>query len=326
LLTRGAGNPPGNLRIREAAAASLSNVIARHPGFSRSEVLERATDFLEYARMHGAAVAGGSGAGGDAPKFLLREDHDGRFHADGALEDAHTARAWLVKFPRSPRSEDRMVLEAEAGYLRVAGRCGVRTGAALSWERDTLFVPRFERIVEVDGHVARLGMESLCSLAGVAAFGAAIPKERLARALSDHVTRAAHEDELREFLLRDVLDLALGNTDNHARNTAVLKDEAGVVRLSPLFDFAPMFLDTQGIARVCRWQSERAALPDWSAVLDSLQPLGLDRSSTLAWLRGLEPMVRDLPRVLVEEGVPAAVVARCQAFVARTADSLESVR
>lgn len=326
LLLRGAGNPPGNVRVREAVESTSQATASAHPGFAREEVLERAQDFLEYARMHGAAVAGGSGAGGDAPKFLLREDHAGRFHADGALADERTARVWLVKFPRSAHADDRTVLEAEAAYLRVAQRCGLRVGAALQWERDTLFVPRFDRVVEADGHVARHGLESLCSLAGVSAFGVAIPKEKLARAVAAHVDPADRETELRELVFRDVLDLALGNTDNHARNTAVSKPPGGGVVLSPLFDFAPMFLDTQGIARVCRWRGELAGVPDWTIVLDELVELGLPRADTVAWLQERSVLLRELPRVLAEEKVPPGVIGRVLPFIDRTALSLEALR
>lgn len=324
LLLRGGDNPIGNLRIREAAAASRNQVTAAHPGFARAEVLARATDFLEYARRSGAAVAGGSGAGGDAPKFLLREDHDGRYHADGALADEHTARLWLVKFPRSGHVDDRAVLRAEAIYWQIATQLGVRTAGALEWVDDTLFVPRFDRVRE--GNAIRyLGVESLCSLAGVAEFGVAIAKERLAAAVVAHVS-VQPEAELRELLLRDVLDLALGNTDNHARNTAVLKHVDGTVALSPLFDFAPMFLDTQGIARVCRWRSERTGALDWHDVVRALEPHGLDAAKTLRWLAELSETVRVLPTLLHDAGLEPRVLARCAPLIERTAGSLEALR
>jgi hypothetical protein len=51
--------------------------------------------------------------------------------------------------------------------------------------------------------------------------------------------------ELKELILRDVLDVALGNTDNHGRNTAVSKHLDGRIELSPIFDFSPMVLDPQ---------------------------------------------------------------------------------
>ena len=40
--------------------------------------------------------------------------------------------------------------------------------------------------------------------------------------------------------------------------------------LSPLFDFAPMYLDPEGIARVCRWEGEAeyAGNPRWAVIID----------------------------------------------------------
>ncbi len=323
ILLAGGGNPPGNVRVAPATD-SIPSTHARHPGFGRDEVLNRAEHFIEYAREQGASIAGGSGAAGDAPKFLLREDNEGRWHADGALPDDRTARAWLVKFPRSPRAADRLVLETEAPYYRVAKRLGVRTAGPLSWERDCLFVPRFDRIPTRRGHIECLGVESLCSLAGVTEFGASTPKETLAAALARFATDPA--TELQELLLRDVLDVALGNTDNHARNTAVLKRADGALELTPLYDFAPMVLDPQGIARVCRWAAESGGFPQWSRVAEALGQLGVDVAATKAWLRALAPRVAALPNILREENVPAGVTETLDARIRAVAASLEDVR
>ena len=50
-------------------------------------------------------------------------------------------------------------------------------------------------------------------------------------------------DGLRELLLRYAAARAMGNTDNHGRNTSVLKPLDGGVVLSPVYDSAPMFSD-----------------------------------------------------------------------------------
>ncbi|MBX3217526.1 MAG: type II toxin-antitoxin system HipA family toxin [Labilithrix sp.] len=323
VLVAGGGNPPGNLRVREAAQP-LDREAASAPGFPRADVLDRAEGFIEYARKEGASIAGGSGAAGDAPKFLLREDDRGRWHADGAVSDARTARSWIVKFPRSGRPADRLVLETEAAWYRLAGRLGARVAGPLSWERDSLFVPRFDRPRSADGRIARLGMESLCSLAGVSDFGAPIAKEALAAALARFATDPARE--LRELLLRDVLDVALGNTDNHARNSAVLKHEDGGIELTPLYDFAPMVLDPQGIARVCRWRDETDGYPDWGRVAETLDSLGLDAGATKSWLRELSPAVAELPRLMIDEGVGGRVREILEPRIARVARALEAAR
>lgn len=265
LLIQGACNPPGNLRIKQAAELLSHD---QHPGFDKSEIIKRAEMFIEYARGHGAPVSGSTGAQGDAPKFLLTLDYDHHWHADGALPDSKARNHFIVKFPRGHLDSDRAVLRNEAAYYRVAKTVGLRVHALPEFINNTLFIPRFDRKV-VNKKVIRYGQESLCSLAGIADFGQAIPMEILCDAFMPHVTHP--KQELKEFLLRDVMNVALGNTDNHARNTAISKYTDGRVALSPLYDFAPMILDEQGIARVSRWsEGELAGFPEWGEIAELL--------------------------------------------------------
>jgi serine/threonine-protein kinase HipA len=318
LLLRGAGNPTGNLRVREAVVAED---LPAHPGFPRSDVLEQREQFVDHARANGASVSGAMGAGGDWPKFLLREDRKGRWHADGALPDDRTRRCWLVKFPRTPDASDRLILQAEAGYHAAAKRMGVRTEGDVTWESDCLFVPRFDRVVGKRS-VERLGLESLYSLVGVADFGTPLPKERQALAIARYATDP--ETELRELVLRDVLDVALGNTDNHARNTSMRKGFDGRVEISPLYDFAPMILDRRMIARVSRWEDDRE-LPDWGRVADALAAT-LEPATTKRWLHGLAPAVAKLPATMKDCGVPGAVIAACEDRIQRVSRDLAALK
>ena len=61
-----------------------------------------------------------------------------------------------------------------------------------------------------------------------------------------------------EYLRHDVA-LALGNKDNHARNTALQRDFGRYVAMTPLFDFAP-----HGIAHRIRWEGNDHGQPDWA--------------------------------------------------------------
>ena len=246
LLNRGAGAPPGNLRIAEAVLTPPPDHFKI--GFPRRDIIEQRERFLDYAEERGAHVAGASSVQGEAPKYLLAEDHAGMFHAEGALPDEKIKQFWLVKFPRGNRTDERnqQVLRNEAHYLEVARKFGIRTGQPLVYEGDVLFVPRFDRKVS-DGRVKRLGMHSLYAVANIHGYGAAVRHDIYCHALAK--VAADPIQELREYIRRDILNLALRNTDNHGRNTAVLRTN-GQVRLSPLFDFAPMFLDPEGIVRV----------------------------------------------------------------------------
>jgi len=55
-----------------------------------------------------------------------------------------------------------------------------------------------------------------------------------------------------EYLLRDVINTAIGNTDNHDRNTAILKQD-GLIHLASAFDLAPMELDREAVAQSTVW-------------------------------------------------------------------------
>lgn len=322
VLIRGAGCPPGHLRIAEAIQPPPPDQFKN--GFPRTDILEQREDFLEYAAERGAHVAGASSVQGEAPKYLLVEDAAGMFHAEGALSDDKAARFWLVKFPRGERTNARnqQVLRNEAPYLEVARQFGVRTGASLIYENNTLFVPRFDRVVD-NGRILRHGMHSLYALAGIPGFGASVHHDIYCKALARHTTDPANE--LREYILRDVLNLALRNTDNHGRNSAVLRIEGQIV-LSPVYDIAPMFLDPEGISRVTRWQDERpGSQPEWASICEKLS-YALAPLETRAWIASLSDNVKSLPDVMRGCQVDDEVIERLTNWINEVSRGLESAK
>ncbi len=96
--------------------------------------------------------------------------------------------------------------------------------------------------------------------------------DQVCQALIRHCTHP--QDDVLEYLMRDVANLAMGNKDSHARNTAVQRDFAGRMALTPLYDFAPMYLHPDGIARRIRWEGNDSGQPDWAKVLDRVCELG----------------------------------------------------
>lgn len=322
LLLRGTAYPPGNIRVAEAVAAKNPNTLAPtasgdvvpmkdHPGFARADVIARNEAFVEYAFQHGIHAAGASDVQGVAPKLLLAQDHGGAWHAEGRLADEDVRSHWIVKRPRDDRAADRKVLRNEAAYMRVAERLGLGVHAKLEWEADNLFVPRFDRHV-CDGNVERYGMESLYSAAGVSEYGARVSHEMLCNAIEGFCTKP--EAELIEYIKRDVVNVVLGNKDNHGRNTALLRYENGIVKLAPLFDFAPMYLDPEGIARVCRWpgNAETAGDPEWASVVE----LFPGKKNTLrAALRDFGCQLRRLPEIMRDSGVDDDIIERCDPFI-----------
>lgn len=275
LLCAGAFNPIGRLRIREAVAY-FDEHVDRHglaaDGFGLEELLARAPDFHETMMVYGMLAAGGTGIQGVAPKYLLTQAHNGKWYPDAALPDDQAQRHFIVKRPRGPSAADIKVLRNEARYMEVAQRLGIRSFDLPVLHKDMLFIPRFDRHTQ-DGQVLRFHQESAASIAGLGGFGIQANQFQLVAAIRKVVDNPA--EETIEFIRRDVLNLAMRNPDNHARNTAVQTVD-GVTRITPLFDFAPMYLDPEGITRAARWYhpASKKELPRWE---DILPHLGLER-------------------------------------------------
>ncbi len=268
LLCAGAGNPIGNIRIKEAhewvTARSSQNLDASKCGFTMSEIASRAGDFNEYLAQHGLFLAGSSGIQGEWPKILLTRAHDGLFYLDHSLPDELAQAHFIVKFGRGHDAALATILRLEAPYMQLAKRLGLKVHAELTLLERALFIPRFDREV-CDGKVLRYAQESIASLCGVNGFGQ-LPSHnevcrQLAKVASDPTT------DIIEYIKRDIANIALGNKDNHARNTAIQRCDDGTISLTPLFDFAPMYLHPDGIARRIRWQQDDAGSPKWASVI-----------------------------------------------------------
>ncbi|WP_258018918.1 HipA domain-containing protein [Yersinia kristensenii] len=82
------------------------------------------------------------------------------------------------------------------------------------------------------------------------------------------------EDLVIEMIQRDLLNIAFGNSDNHGRNTALIK-RPEAIWLSPLYDFVPMKADPEGIVRVTQWGSpyEEGGNFNWQAIITELSDL-----------------------------------------------------
>jgi serine/threonine-protein kinase HipA len=271
LLLAGAGNPIGNLRVKEAAQWLDVNAGAQR-GFTDDEVAHRGDQFSESLASHGLFVAGSSGVQGEWPKVLLTRAEDGLLYLDHTLPDERARQHYIVKFGRGNNSQLASILRHEAPYMDIAARLGLRVHAPLELRHRALFIPRFDRQAQC-GVVTRLAQESIATLTGMPGFEALPSHDLVCLALLRHCTNP--QDDVLEYLKRDVANLALGNKDNHARNTAVQRDFNGRIALTPVYDFAPMYLHPDGIARRIRWEGNDGGQPDWGRVLDRVCELAL---------------------------------------------------
>ncbi|AHZ68745.1 hypothetical protein OU5_1666 [Pseudomonas mandelii JR-1] len=275
LLQQLTAAPVGHMRIK-SAAETLYPTNKVTGGATRSEVVQEGMGFLDQARESGWPIIGALGAGGVAQKMLLVEDASGQIYPNGALDDADVCRHWFVKFPRNNATKlDRDVLHSEYCFYRALGQLGIDTIAAegLTYEAakmPSIWMQRFDRKVS-SGGIERIAVESMYSLCGVTHSVIRMDHidvvDRLAKTWIAADQESEIPDMISEYLRRDLINLIVGNTDNHGGNLSILRSKERV-SFAPIYDLAPMVLDVEGIVRSTRWPTamERLGSVDWAAV------------------------------------------------------------
>ena len=329
LLLGGAGNSIGNLRVKEAAQWLEQHRGPEH-GFTDEEVAVRADEFAEYLASHGLFLAGSSGIQGEWPKLLLTRADNGLLYLDHSLPDEQAREHFIVKFGRGRNEQLAQILRHEAVYMHLAQQLGLRVHAPLTLCQRALFIPRFDRRIHPAG-VERLGQESIASLTGKVGFESVPSHDEVCRQLVLRCTDP--QTEVLEYLRRDVANLALGNKDNHARNTAVQRDFSGHINLTPLYDFAPMYLHPDGIARRIRWKDNDGVHIDWVKVIDTVcapPPNGkrqqqLDRERLVCGLRAMAPALHDIASNGIAMGIEADVYQHLKLGLENMARAMEAL-
>jgi serine/threonine-protein kinase HipA len=331
LLARGTIAPVGNLRIKEAVPVMPAGSQLAQMRFALADVVERQSDFLEYAQAMGAASGGATGAGGEAPKLLLRASLSNNsnlkdiwidtWQDDSTNQDQH----YLVKFPRGKRSQDDCdILRAEYHYYHELHALGMDTIDLASMrllegeQYPSLWLPRFDVSFHL-GECERFGLESIYSLLAKAP-GSYLNHFSVVRELIPLLQQQYAVQELGksfdqaafvcEWVKRDFLNVVYGNSDNHGRNTALIKRPQGIW-LSPIYDFAPMKADPEGVTRTTTWGSpyEEAGRFDWLAIAHALSDL-VEPEQIMSELRQLAAELGGLRERLAVRGVPAQLLAK----------------
>jgi len=227
---------------------TIGAVELRPPGTTRPAPEEpRPLDDADVARLlrEGVARAGGHGRSehltsslpGMEPKITLRHDGHGWTRPHGAEPTTH-----ILKVARPSDSPTADLVNTEAASLDLARRVGLTTVDAHVTEFDgerCIVVTRYDRVPGPDGTTHRLHQEDTAQALGINTrdperkfqHGRALPSlARIARVLRDDGTRP---DPL---LALTTLNLALGNTDAHAKNISLLRHDDGTVRLAPAYD------------------------------------------------------------------------------------------
>jgi serine/threonine-protein kinase HipA len=325
LLSKGTIAPIGNLRIKESVPDKLLNTVP--VTFTLDDVCRLEVDFIEYAQQRGAAAGGASGAGGAAPKLLLRMKPDGGVWID-TFQDEHSNLDihYLVKFPRGVQDIDKDILRAEYHFYHELASLGFDTIPIDSMRLEesdrgpSLWLPRFDTLV-MNEQVQLLGMESVYSILDE---GPGTPMHhgevirRLLDVFNGHevygssTTFLDDVDGQAEFIIewvrRDLLNIAFGNSDNHGRNTSFIKYDDRI-SLAPIYDFAPMKADPEIVTRTFTWGAtlETGGEYRFADIADSLSDL-VDPQRLLRELRKTAISLIDLRDRLAERGVPTTIL------------------
>lgn len=318
LLEKGGIAPVGNLRIKEALPPINPESTLHLRYFSQSDVADRNVDFLEYAQQMGAISGGATGAGGEAPKLLIRATKDQNIWIDTYQQnfdqpDQH----YLVKFPRNNRSEiDCNILRAEYYYYQELKELGFNTIETTEMKLiegekyPSLWLPRFD----VEWHNQkwhRHGLESVYSVLNKAS-GSHLNHFEVIENLCNLLISIDSEFDSAQFvcewLQRDLLNIIFGNSDNHGRNTSFLK-QSGKISLAPIYDFAPMKADPEVVTRSTTWgsPSEEGGEYRWEQITQKLAHL-CDPNLSLSTLKCLASHLVGLKQRLIDKGVPKQIV------------------
>lgn len=310
LLGRSTPAPIGHLRIKESIEALPQGTPV---GFSRSDVIVRDQRFLEYAYEQGAAIGGATGAGGEAPKLLMTKSSDGQLYPDAILADDQAKEHWFIKFARNQGlKNDQDILRSEYLYYKALQKLGINTVSTSDMaleegNKPSLWMKRFDRVVTSKG-VERLAVESIYSLAGITLPGSSMDHVEVVTLLAGIWKKNEQKSEIEglvaEYLRRDLINKILGNSDNHGRNTAIIRS-CGRYRLAPIYDLAPMVMDDEGVTRTTKWPRpiEQAGEVNWRAACDALGGI-VEPQKAFERLRQDAELLRELPDILRDSGLP----------------------
>lgn len=188
-----------------------------------AQLMSAAAD-LENGRLLPPALADaltrGTSIGGARPKALL---------ADGGP-------GLIAKF--SSTTDIRPVVKAEGVAMDLARRVGLNVAPVRVTQvagKDVLLVERFDR----PGGGQRSHMVSALTILGLDEFTGA--RYGSYANLADHIRRSftSPAATLREIFSRIVLNVLVGNTDDHPRNHAAFVRADGSLTLTPAYDICP---------------------------------------------------------------------------------------
>lgn len=208
-------------------------------GDARAATGERIGELLDQARVSGAADQLNS-LGGLETKIVLVRTPDGWAEPSGRTPSTH-----IVKLSRPADSRAADLIDTEAAALALARVCGLSTvqaSIATFAGRRAIVVERYDRRVLPDGTVDRIHQEDGAQLLGLDTrdpdskfqWGRRLPS---LKALAERLV-AMGDVRPTGLLALTTFNLAIGNTDAHAKNISLVHHDDGSVALAPAYDVA----------------------------------------------------------------------------------------
>lgn len=196
-------------------------------------------------RASGYAIGGGGSALPGFQRKLTLTRRDGAWWLGrGTWPSTHILKPAPLRAPMVPR--------AEAWALDLARTLGLTTfdsHAEVLGGLSVLVVERYDREIAADGTISRIHQEDAAQALGLpwrgdekferARTGASLEAIAGLLDLGRTVTTPNEPDVLR-LLRYTTFNLAIGNTDAHAKNHSILRPETGQARLAPLYDTVPL--------------------------------------------------------------------------------------
>lgn len=155
----------------------------------------------------------------------------------------------ILKVPRRGKGREAR-LETAAANLAAAVGLEVAIPVVLGInDIEALLIPRFDRTISKNGLVHRIHQEDFAQALGLPAslkyerYGQGSRRFDLAAIINLlDMTSEPAVSRIR-FISATLFNLAIGNTDNHAKNHALIYDQGSVPRFAPLYDLLPTRLD-----------------------------------------------------------------------------------
>ena len=251
---------------------------------------------------HAYIIGSSSGTGGDSPKILITEWQDNRYSVYCDKTEGAIKCKYIVKYPRRNTELDRQILQAEYVYYNCLNEFGFSTMDCekLKFEKSesnqtlSLWMPRFDVVFDMNGIGDGNGIKDIFAMDSIYSFMNetcgylnhfdiidklfALGKENNERSRSrshsykndnNNEIQYQAEEQIVEWIKRDILNVAFGNVDNHGRNSSILRGD-GTINLSPIYDFAPMKADNDMIVRTIIWgrNYELAGQIDYQKIIE----------------------------------------------------------